>query len=200
MSNIIDLSAMRASRVLPPQIVAEVEMPPKLMRQQLRWQQEPPQTETAKNTRLRHQRRDAWYAAEARTRYWSARMKLHSAIESASRWEAFPKGALEEQDYDRDGWILLVRTFRSALAKQLLTPAWRAADVTWKQKVLAAGQHKYTDVTDDQIESAIQRESSFWPLILGAASARRHRYEAPAPNDRKRDRQRLMTHRRRLRR
>ena len=78
MSNIIELSALRAARAERPQNAGDVEMPSREMRRQLRWQQEPPQTETARNARLRHQRRAAWYAAEARTRYWSARMKLHS--------------------------------------------------------------------------------------------------------------------------
>ncbi|KJC37714.1 hypothetical protein [Bradyrhizobium sp. LTSP857] len=177
MSNVIDLSAMRAARVLPPQNVAEVEMAPREMQRQLRWQQEPPQTETARNTRLRHRRRDAWYAAEARTRYWSARMKLHSAIDSAGRWGAFPKGLLEEEhDHEPDTWMSLVRCFRSALAKQLLTPAWQTAGVTWKQKALAAGRHKYTDLTDEQIESAIQQDIEF----LAAHPRRRKREEASA--------------------
>lgn len=175
MSNIIELSVRRAALAQPPQNVAEVEMPPREMRRQLRWQQEPPQTETARNVRLRHQCRDAWYAAEARTRYWSARMKLHSAIESASQRGAFPKGALEgEHDHDKDGWMVLVQLFRSALAKQLLTPAWRAADVAWKQKALAAREHRYTDLTDEQIESAIQQDIEF----LAAHPRRRKREEA----------------------
>ncbi|WP_445215689.1 hypothetical protein ACKWRH_24980 [Bradyrhizobium sp. Pa8] len=121
-----------------------------------------PQTETARNARLRDQRRVAWNAAEARTRYWSARMKLHSAIESAGRWGAFPKGMVEEEhDHDPDGWMSLVRCFRSAIAKQLLTPAWRTADVTWKRKALAAREHRYTDLSDEQVETAIQQDVEF---------------------------------------
>lgn len=156
---------------LPAENVTELDITPRERRQQLRQQQEP-QTETAKNGRLRKQRRDGWCAAEARTRYWSARMKLHSAIESASQWGAFPKGVLEEEhDYDGDGWMLLVRTFRSALAQQLLTPAWRSADVAWKRKALAAREHRYTDLTDEQIERAIQQDVEF----LAAHPARRKR-------------------------
>ncbi|EIG63491.1 hypothetical protein [Bradyrhizobium sp. WSM1253] len=177
MSNIIELSARRVARAMPAQNVAEVEMTPRDKRRQLRWEQEPPQTETARNVRLRHQRRDAWYAAEARTRYWSARMKLHSAIESASLWGAFPQGALEEEhDHDKEGWMLLVRLFRSAVAKQLLTPAWRMADVAWKRKALAAKEHRYTELTDEQIETAIQQDEEF----LTAHPRRRVREEPGA--------------------
>jgi hypothetical protein len=101
-------------------------------------------------------------------------MKLHRAIVSASRWGAFPKGVLEEEhDHDADGWMILVRTFRSALAKQLLTPAWRTADVAWKRKVLAAREHRYIDLTDEQIERAIQQDIEF----LAAHPRRRKREE-----------------------
>src|ERR1035437_1271758 len=37
-------------------------------------------TETCKNFRLRDQRRDAWRTADARRRYWDARLELEGAI------------------------------------------------------------------------------------------------------------------------
>ncbi|NEV00696.1 hypothetical protein [Bradyrhizobium uaiense] len=121
-----------------------------------------PQTETAKNARLREQRRDAWKAAEARTAYWRARMDMHSAIDRAEAWKGYSKAKLLEMHPDHDDeiehWMLLVACYRKALGVQLLTPAHRAADIEWKRKVLAAGGRKYTDVTDRDIENSIRRK------------------------------------------
>jgi hypothetical protein len=55
----------------------------------------------------------------------------------------------------------LVRAYRKALVTQLLTPVHRAADVDWKQKTLATGQHEYTDVTAERIEFAIAQDREF---------------------------------------
>ena len=57
-------------------------------------------------------------AAEARTRYWKARMKLHSAIESADKCKAFPEGLLADThpDHERDVWMCLVTAYGKALA------------------------------------------------------------------------------------
>lgn len=79
----------------------------------------------------------------------------------------------EERDHDPDGWMSLVRRYRSALTEQLLTPAWRSADVAWKRKALAAREHRYTDLTDEQIERAIQEDVEF----LTAHPMRRKREE-----------------------
>jgi hypothetical protein len=82
----------------------------------------------------------------------------------------------EEHDYDKDGWMILVRRYRSALAEQLLTPAHRASDVAWKRKTLAAGQHKFTDVTDERVEIAIAQDMEF----LASHPMRRKREEGSA--------------------
>ena len=42
-----------------------------------------PLTETAKNGRLREQRKEAWRKAEAATRYWQARRYFESAVSIA---------------------------------------------------------------------------------------------------------------------
>jgi hypothetical protein len=57
--------------------------------------------------------------------------------------------------------MALVRAYRKALVTQLLTPAHRAADVDWKQKTLATGQHKYTDIKTERIERAIADDLAF---------------------------------------
>jgi hypothetical protein len=43
----------------------------------------PPLTETAKNSRIRIARRDAWWHADRVADYWRARMDWHSALEIA---------------------------------------------------------------------------------------------------------------------
>jgi hypothetical protein len=42
--------------------------------------QAPPSTETARNFRLREQRKKLWGEAEAATRYWRVRMDFDSAV------------------------------------------------------------------------------------------------------------------------
>ena len=59
---------------------------------------------------------------------------------------------------------------------QLLTPAHRAADITWKRKTLATRQHKYTDVTVERIDFAIEQDLAF----LAARPMRRKRGECSA--------------------
>jgi hypothetical protein len=44
---------------------------------------DPPPTETARNGRLREQRKEAWRKAEAATRYWQARRYFESAVSIA---------------------------------------------------------------------------------------------------------------------
>ena len=165
MSNVIELSTRIASRPAAarpatPHLLyyADGEQPAV----QRRRQQEP-QAETAKNAKLRQQRRDAWRAAEARTAYGHARMKLHRAISGAQTWRAFPEGLLGEihPEYDSDEWMLLVRSYRSALAKQFLTPAHGAADVEWKRKALAAENLTFIELTRERIEFAIAQDVEF---------------------------------------
>jgi hypothetical protein len=45
----------------------------------------PPATETAKNSRIRIARRDAWWHAGHVTDYWRARLEWQNAIETAQR-------------------------------------------------------------------------------------------------------------------
>ena len=119
----------------------------------------PPATETARNARLREQRRHAWRAAEAATRYWRVRMKFDDAIEQARRMGipegryhpiSDPEGRQSFEDHQS-----LVARWRSALAQQFLTPAPDTAAVKWKQGALAARDYEYTGVKADRLERAI---------------------------------------------
>jgi hypothetical protein len=46
----------------------------------------PPATETAKNARIRTERRDAWWLAERSADYWHARFKWRDALATAQRY------------------------------------------------------------------------------------------------------------------
>ena len=108
---------------------------------------------TAKNGRLRSQRREAWRLADAVTSYWRRRLDFDSAVSLVQQWGA-PEGNFHP-DVEHSSRIPMVRRYREALVKQLLTPAPDNAAVNWKQAALARGQHHHIDVGSELIERAI---------------------------------------------
>jgi hypothetical protein len=68
----------------------------------------------------------------------------------------------------------MAEKYRLAMMKQLLTPAWDAASVKWKQMALA--KRKYTDVKLERIERSIADDLTF----LAAHPTRRSNSEALA--------------------
>src|SRR5882757_6634586 len=115
---------------------------------------------TAQNGRLRDRRHEAWRAAEAATRYWRLRIDFQSAVSWAQRMGT-PEGRFHPSDPEERDRISMVQSWRAALVKQLLTPAWDGASVKWKQAALARGDHRYTDVKSDRIERAIDDDVAF---------------------------------------
>ena len=115
---------------------------------------------TAKNGRIRTERRDVWRMAEAATRYWRLRIDFQSAVQYAQRMGT-PEGLSHPADPEDRDRMSMVQKFRAALAKQLLTPAWDTASVKWKQMALARGQHQYTGVKTERIERAIADDLAF---------------------------------------
>jgi hypothetical protein len=133
-----------------------------------------PLTETCKNQRLRDARREVWHDAGAVTAYWRARLDWHSALEFAQG-----RGIADADRFppaDNESRQSLVDTWRAALVKQLLTPAWDVASVKWKQMALARGEHRYTDVKPERIERAIADDLAF----LAAHPVRRSNSETMA--------------------
>lgn len=65
----------------------------------------------------------------------------------------------------------IIDNYRKAIARLFLTPAHRLSDVGWKQKALAAEEHKHTDLSSERIEAAISHDIEF----LAAHPARRKR-------------------------
>src|SRR5258705_13873683 len=59
---------------------------PRQMRRLGKSELPPPATETAKNSRIRSARRDAWWHAGWLVDYWRARLDWHSALGTAQRY------------------------------------------------------------------------------------------------------------------
>jgi hypothetical protein len=78
-------------------------------------------TTTARNGKLREKRKEIWRAAEAATRYWRVRLDFNDAVEQAQRME-IPEGRYHPIG-DRDERLPMVKRWREAMARQLLTPA-----------------------------------------------------------------------------
>jgi len=114
---------------------------------------------TGKNGRIRQERREVWRMAEAATRYWRARLDFNDALSSAQQW-GISEGRSHPAVNPEDRWPLL-EAWRKAIVKQLLTPAWDAASVKWKQSALAGGQHRFTDVKTERLEPAIADDLAF---------------------------------------
>jgi len=115
---------------------------------------------TAKNGRIRQERREVWQMAEAATRYWRTLLDFQSAVSWAQQM-GVPEGRdhpADPEDRDRQ---MNVEKYRAALVRQLLTPAWDVASVNWKQMALARGQHLYTGVKSERIERAIADDLAF---------------------------------------
>jgi hypothetical protein len=119
----------------------------------------PPLTETARNTRLREQRKKAWQSAEAATRYWQARLRLDDAI-SIAQIREIPEGSFHPV-VNCKGRLAMLAGWRDALARQLLTPAPDLGSVKWKQATLAGRQVHYSGVKPERIERAIADDLAF---------------------------------------
>jgi hypothetical protein len=130
---------------------------------------------TAGNGRVRKERQEVWRMAEAATRYWRVRMDFQSAVSWAQRME-IPEGHFHPSDPEERDRMSMLQSWRAALVKQLLTPAWDANSVKWKQASLARGDHHYTGVKSERIERAIADDLAF----LAAHPTRRSNSEGMA--------------------
>ena len=97
--------------------------------------------------------------AEAATRYWRVRLDFDHAVSIAQMME-IPEAAYHPVVDSKDH-MPMVRRYREALVKQLLTPAPDLASVKWKQAALAGGEHRYADVKAERIARAIADDLAF---------------------------------------
>jgi hypothetical protein len=99
-------------------------------------------------------------------------MNMHDAISSMQR-AGLPEGAKHKKVEPEQRWVLL-DSYRKAIVRLFLTPSHKLSDVTWKQKALASGEHKYTNLTTEYLEATIAKDIEF----LAAHPTRRN--TAPA--------------------
>jgi hypothetical protein len=167
MSNVIQFSAStrpaRTGSEKPS--VAEVTafcaraLTPRQMRRLGKPELPPPATETARNSRIRTARRDAWWRAERLEDYWRARLDWLSALSTAQRHgigdsASFPSAETETRFELLDIW-------RAAVAKKLLTPAPDLAAITWKRGQLKSRGFSYVPVKKERVERAIANDVDF---------------------------------------
>jgi hypothetical protein len=119
----------------------------------------PPATETAKNSRIRSARRDAWWHADRVSDYWRARLDWSGALGIAQQYgiadsASFPSAENE----NRFG---LVDKWREAVAKKLLMPAPDLAAITWKRAKLKSSDFPCLPVKKERVERAIADDVAF---------------------------------------
>lgn len=108
---------------------------------------------------LRKWRREVWRMAERAAVYWQARRDLWHAI-SLAQSVNLPEGRGHAAADPETHWAL-VQEWRTAFARQLLTPAPDLAAVKWKQAVLARGALEHTTVSATDLEQSIAADLAF---------------------------------------
>ena len=168
MSNVIDLSTVaRPARPVcdqpqPSKVATFVAraLTPRQERRKGKPDLPPPATETAKNSRLRNGRRDAWWRAERHVAYWRARLDWSDQLRLAQEQKIGDSHSFPQAE----GYELrpaLVDKWREMVAKQLLTPAPTLAAVTWKQAQLKGSGLRFAPVNKERVERAIADDMAF---------------------------------------
>jgi hypothetical protein len=116
-------------------------------------------TETAKNFRLRSDRRDAWREADAAVDYWSVAIKMHNAIMRV-QVHGLPEGQLHDK-LDYAEYHPLVTKWREAWARLMLLPAPDTRAVTWKQAQLKSRNQRCAGLSPERIQQAIDADVAF---------------------------------------
>jgi hypothetical protein len=119
----------------------------------------PPATETAKNFRIRTERRDAWWLADRTADYWHAHFKWDQELDTAQKYGIGDSGSFPPRATASP--FEAVNTWREAVAKQLLTPAPTLADVAWKRAKIKSDEFKRLPITLARAEQAIADDLAF---------------------------------------
>jgi hypothetical protein len=92
------------------------------------------------------------------TDYWRARLNWSSALPTAQQYNVADANSYPKcDDYGKDR-ILLVDLWRTALVKQMLTPAPDVAAIAWKRAQLRAENYLYTPVKPERLQRAIDAD------------------------------------------
>jgi hypothetical protein len=119
----------------------------------------PPATETAKNSRIRIARRDAWWRACRVSKYWRARLDWYHVLSISQQYGIADSASFPSAENER--WLGLVDTWREAVAKQLLTPAPDLGAVSWKRAQLKSSDFSYLPIKAPRVERAIADDIAF---------------------------------------
>lgn len=124
--------------------------------------------DTHYNLMVRHQRWDAWRAADAKTRCYEALFKVAGLVQEKARYRVHASVSIPSENE-------CLKLYRQSLAEQLLTPCERKADVDWKKNKLKSEGGKggwYLPVKPEEIEASIAADEAF---LLAHPTRRTHR-------------------------
>jgi hypothetical protein len=110
----------------------------------------------AKNEHLRRDRREAWLAASALSRYWEAKLDFVDAVSYAHRYGL--KDARGDAETSLEDRLVIAEIWREAVGKQMLTPAPNMAEVTWKRQKLGKA---FFRVDKERVEKSIADDIAF---------------------------------------
>lgn len=97
--------------------------------------------------------------AERAVNYWKARRDLQCAV-ACAQTVGIAEGQLQPPTDHDEHWDL-VKKWRAALARQLLTPAPDLAAVRWKQAFLNSSEAVHNGVKTSQVERSIADDIAF---------------------------------------
>jgi hypothetical protein len=113
-------------------------------------------TETAKNSRLRNARKDAWHEAQTRVEYFHRRLEFDDVVGHMQRM-GLPEGNLHPAPNRGE----TLRLWRAALVAQFLLPAPNAGAVAWKKTRLASDEIERAGMTRERARNLIDRDTDF---------------------------------------
>jgi hypothetical protein len=107
---------------------------------------------------LRKQRWKAWRKAEAEVGYWDS---LHDFTSSVLIAKSHGLAAAKDYVMSEASRLAALDEYREAVARLLLTPASRKAEVNWKRAFIVGRQNVCIPVTKEQLERVIADDLTF---------------------------------------
>jgi hypothetical protein len=118
-----------------------------------------PATITAENFRLRKERYDAWRQADAVMDYYHAAMKMKTAISCMQNFGCVEGDLFEVIEPEDHG--TLIKKYRLAWSKLMLTPAPNPGYVRWKKMQLIAKNYEFTGLSPERVQQAIDADDEW---------------------------------------
>lgn len=130
-------------------------------------------TDISLNERLRRDRDGAWDRADAKVELLRAQLKYYRAVDRAQGKGLPDARGLPVLDFAGD--LRLLESYRMAVLDQILTPAPRVADLTWKRrKVAALNPYDWVGfVTPARVEKMLAKDEAFFKAFPARCSPNR---------------------------